>query len=150
MCANPRQSTAATEQPFRKGQVIYNSRSVVYWSWSILTGGGSVITRRRLILNGDWSAIIRDWRDLIRNRNTVIRGCNTAARGGSAIIIRSHLFVSSGVSPPASPGVAPSTSAGFAPYVPHHETAATRPNPSAGETFNSKHAKRASGADPHR
>ena len=56
-------------------------------------------------------------------------------------------FISSGVSRPASPGVAPSASAGVAPDVLHHETATTRPNPSAGETFNSTHAKGASGAD---
>ena len=47
-------------------------------------------------------------------------------------------FISSGVSPTASPGVAPD--------VPHHETATTRPNPSAGET-NSTNAKGASGVD---
>ena len=52
-----------------------------------------------------------------------------------------------GITPAIMPGDAHSMTTGAAPDVPHHETASTRPNPRAEDTFDNTHATGASGTN---
>ena len=119
MCASPGHATLLLEQPFIRGNVIDNRRSIIDESFSIL------IKRRA--------------------SSSPENGESSSRDEALPQVVRMSL---TGITPVITPGDAHDTTTRAAPDVPHHEIASTRPNPSVEDTFDNTHATGASGTHP--